>query len=78
MPKPEGDKAVYDMTRLAGGDVAIVALKGVEEGNQEQAKELGGEKMLNAALQRSRGETYYQDMLKNLHAEGDIAITQQQ
>jgi len=76
LPKPAAGKPVYGYSQLPNGDVAVLALKGVKEGDKAQAEALGGEQGLRLALQRAKAESYYQAMLKNLRAEGDISITQ--
>ncbi|MET0048978.1 MAG: SurA N-terminal domain-containing protein [Sedimenticola sp.] len=74
MPRPSGAGASYSEAVLDGGDFALIALSGVEDGKMEQAAQLGGEDILRGALQRARGENYYQKMVENLRASADISI----
>ncbi len=73
MPKPESGKASFGEVGF-NGDMAVMALYGVKEGTLEQANELGGEAAITSALQRSRGEGYYQKFVQNLRNTGDISI----
>ncbi|MES9872647.1 MAG: SurA N-terminal domain-containing protein [Candidatus Sedimenticola sp. 6PFRAG7] len=74
MPRPAAGGSTYADTELANGDVAIVALTGVKDGEQSQIDKLGGAQALGAALTRAKGESYYQKMVQNLRDSADVQI----
>ncbi|OOZ35936.1 SurA N-terminal domain-containing protein [Solemya velesiana gill symbiont] len=74
MPKPAADKSEYAAAELPNGDSVVIALSSVKDGQPDQADKLGGKRVLGEALQRARGESYYQKMVQNLRASADINI----
>jgi len=75
MPRPGPDKPVYGQARLRNGDVAIVALRVVNDGTAEDATAIGGEERMKQALESAMGEAYYRHLIDNLRARAKVEIT---
>lgn len=74
MPRPEEGKSTYDQVALANGDFAVIALDGVIDGTINDAEKLGGESALQNALARSRGESYFQHLVRNKRNDSDVQL----
>ncbi|MEJ1356425.1 MAG: SurA N-terminal domain-containing protein [Candidatus Sedimenticola sp. (ex Thyasira tokunagai)] len=78
MPRPEEGKASFGQAQLAGGNVAVIALKQVNDGTAGDLAQIGGEAAARSALQRSLGRNYFQQMVGNLRAAADIQMVKKE
>ncbi len=78
MPRPEEGKASFGQAQLAGGNVAVIALKQVNDGTADDLAQIGGEAAARSALQRSLGRNYFQQMVENLRAAADIQMVKKE
>ncbi len=75
LPKPTGEGAEsYGDTQLDNGDFVVLVLNSVAYGSEKDADEIGGTAALKSALERSRGQTYYQHLIQNLQDSAKIVI----
>ena len=74
LPRPDENAASFGEATLANGDFAVLALHSVEDGSIKDADEIGGASALKSALERSRGQSYYQHLIQNLQDNAKIVI----
>lgn len=74
LPKPAENARSYGEAVLENGDFAVLALNHVADGGDNDADEIGGTVALKSALERSRGQTYYQHLIQNLEENAKIVI----
>jgi len=78
LPRPGSDRPVYGDAELANGDVAVIALHGVEDGRSDDTASLGGDELLKSVLQRSTGQTYFQHLEDDLRERADVVIVKRE
>ena len=75
LPRPGNGPAVYGETKLTNGDFAVIALYRVEDGTDVEKVALGGDReVLKESLQRSRGNSYYRNLLQALRNSSEVRI----
>jgi len=74
LPKPVDGGKSFGESVLPNGDFAVLVLTKVEDGNPKDAEAIGGIDAVKSALQRSRGQSYYQHMVETLQKRADIVI----
>lgn len=74
LPKPVDGGESFGESVLPNGDFAVLVLTKVEDGNPKDAEAIGGIDAVKSALQRSRGQSYYQHMVETLQKRADIVI----
>lgn len=75
LPRPGNGPAIYGEAKLINGDFAVIALYRVEDGKEEGAVALGGDReALKSSLQRSRGNSYYRNLLQALRDSSEVRI----
>lgn len=75
LPRPADGETSFGEALLPNGDFAVLALTKVEDGTSKDAEAIGGIDAIKSALQRSRGQSYYQHMVESLQEKADIVIT---
>lgn len=78
LPRPVDGASSYGEAQLSNGNFVVLALKGVVDGDDKDAERIGGTAALKNALQRSRGQSYYQHLIENLKARADIVISKRE
>jgi len=73
LPRPQGGEPSYAKASLGGGDIAVVALKSVEDGALEK---LSKEKVEQerAAMARARATAYFDHFVEELRQHAEIEI----
>ncbi|MCB1879747.1 MAG: SurA N-terminal domain-containing protein [Gammaproteobacteria bacterium] len=74
LPKPAESASSFGEAVLENGDFAVLALNHVADGSDKDAEDIGGAIELKSALERSRGQAYYQHLIKNLQESANIVI----
>ncbi|MCP4993833.1 MAG: hypothetical protein GY934_08615, partial [Gammaproteobacteria bacterium] len=75
LPRPGNGPAIYGEAKQINGDFAVIALYRVEDGAEEGAVELGGDReALKRSLQRSRGNSYYRNLQQALRDSSEVRI----
>lgn len=74
LPRPNEGGRSFGEAKLTNGDFAVLALNHVADGSDKDAGEIGGVEALKSALERSRGQTYFQHLIQNLEDSAKIVI----
>ena len=74
LSRPTSENPVFGDAGLPNGDVAVIALVGVEDGDAADIATLGGSGLLKSVLSRSTGQTYYQHLTDDMRAMADVLV----
>jgi peptidyl-prolyl cis-trans isomerase D len=73
MPRPQGDAPVASTTAIGTGDVAVVVLDAVRDGELASLSE-SERQQLRTQLQQMEAQIAWQELLANLRASADVSI----
>ena len=76
LARPAAESTTFSVSELGNGDFAVVALTGVTDGTLESLNEVSRtqEKL---GLARTRGQQYYQHLVRFLRSEAEIELSKQ-